>query len=267
MKQRVERFLFAPADAASVAIFRIVLALALAANFRVVGDATRAIESHALIRILFGTIFMTRPYHWMCLLMIALLAVGIRARLVGFILVAMLAPLDFLAIGRQSRQMLIFALFVFSFLRSDLRLAPWRAQANGDVAGPMWPMRLIQIQLSLVYGVNALAKSTPAYLSGNVLVGFARMLPNFSGTIVDGVLHLGPVALPVMVAAILSAAAEYVLAIGLWIRRLRWPVAIFGLAFHLMLQSILHIYMLDWTSIAMYPAFLLPLDRVNRTRH
>ena len=267
MNQRVERFLFAPADATSAAIFRIVLALALAANVRVVGDPTRGIEAHGLTRTLFHSIFLTQPYHWMCLALIAMLALGIRPRLIGFILVAMLTPLDFLAIGRQSRQMLIFALFAFSFLRSDLKLAAWRPTAhNGDAAGPMWPIRLIQIQLSLVYGINALAKTTPAYLSGDILTGFARMLPNFSGTIVDGALHVGPLAIPVMMAATLSVATEYALAIGFWIWRLRWPVAIVGVMFHLILQSILHIYMLDWTSIAMYPAFLFPFDRANASR-
>ena len=265
MNERLERFLFAPANATSAAIFRVIFATVLAANFRILGDATRAIESHPLMRTLFHAIFLTRPYHWMCLLLIAVFAVGIRPRLVGLILVAMLTPLDFLTIGQQSRQMLLFALFAFSFLRSDLRLALWRSHGD-DSAGPMWPIRLIQIQLSLVYGINALAKTTPVYLSGDILIGFARMLPNFSGSIIDGVLHLGPLAIPVMLAAILSVATEYLLAIGFWIRRLRWPVAIIGVLFHLILQSILHIYMLDWTSLAMYPAFLLPFDRVNGTR-
>ncbi len=261
---RLERFLFAPADATRVAVFRIILAIALAANFRIAGDATRAIETHALMRAFYHTIFLTRPYHWMCLLLIALFALGIRPRLVGFTLAAMLTSLDFLALGQQSRQMLIFALFAFSFLRSDLRLALRASRGReDDLAGPMWPIRLIQIQLSLVYGINALAKTTPAYLSGDILIGFARMLPNFSGTIVDGVLHIGPLALPVMLAATLSVAAEYLLAIGFWFRRLRWPVAILGVTFHLVLQSILHIYMLDWTSLAMYPAFLLQFDRPN----
>ena len=259
----LDRFLFAPADALSVAIFRVVLAVALAANFRAFGEATPLIEASALLRPLYHSIFLARPDSALCLLLMVLFAAGVRSRPLGFILVGLLAPLDFVSVGQQSRQMLLFALFAFSFLRSDLRLAPRiGAPTNAaEVPGPMWPMRLMQIQLSLVYGINALAKTTPAYLSGDVLIGLSRMLTNFRGNLADGYLHLGAIAIPVMVAACLRVAIEYILAIGFWFPRLRWPTAVLGVLYHLVLTSILQIYMLDWTSVAMYPAFLLRFDR------
>lgn len=158
----LDRFLFAPADALDVAIFRIILAVILAANFRRVGDITPLIEAHPSVRELYQSILLTRPYHALCLILIALFGAGVRSRPIGFVLVVLLTPLNFVSDGQQSRQMLIFALMVFSFLHSDRRLAIGSTAAAGSsaTAGPMWPMRLIQLQLSLVYGINAIAKTT-----------------------------------------------------------------------------------------------------------
>ncbi len=261
-----DRFLFASADSLSVAVFRIILAATLAANFWKVGDVTRSIDATAWLGTLYHSIFLSQSYHALCVVLIVLLAVGLWPRPIGFLLVALLAPLDFLSIGQQSRQILLFALFAFSFLFSNRRLALRlsRIAEVPEASGPIWPMRLIQIQLSLVYGINALAKTTPAYLSGAVLIGLSRMLPNFRGNLSEGFLHLGPIAIPVVLAACVSVAIEYMLAVGFWFQRLRWPTAALGIAFHLVLASVLRIYMLDWTSVAMYPAFLLPFDR---TRH
>jgi hypothetical protein len=261
-----DRFLFAPADALSAAIFRIILATTLTANFWRVGEIIPTIARSAWMAPLYRSVFLTAPYHALCLWLIVLFAAGVRPCALGLLLVAMLAPLDFVSIGQQSRQILLFELLAFSFLRSDGRLAP-RIGSTDDAAkpsGPMWPIRLIQIQLSIVYGVNALVKTTPAYLRGDVLIGLSRMLPNFRANLSDGYLHLGAIAIPVMLAACLSVAIEYVLAVGFWFPRLRWPTTALGVAYHLILMSILRIYLLDWTSIAMYPAFLLPFERTPR---
>jgi hypothetical protein len=246
-----------------VAIFRVILGAALAANFRVVGDVTQPIEADAWLHPLYHSIFLTRPYWVLYMSLILMFVAGVRPRPLGFMLAGLLAPLDFLALGQQSRQMLLFALFAFSFLSSDRRLAlrvDSSAKAS-EPAGPMWPIRLIQIQLSLVYGINALAKTTPAYLRGDVLIGLSRMLPNFRVDLSDGYLHLGGVAIPVMVAACLSVAIEYILAIGFCFPRLRWQTAALGVMYHLVLTMIVRIYMLDWTSVAMYPIFLLRFAR------
>jgi len=46
-----------------VAIFRVILGAALAANFRVVGDVTQPIEADAWLHPLYHSIFLTRPYY------------------------------------------------------------------------------------------------------------------------------------------------------------------------------------------------------------
>ena len=109
--------------------------------------------------------------------------------------------------------------------------------------------------------MNAVAKSTPDYLSGTVLAGIAATLPNFVGHIEHGWLHVGPVPLPLAVAAVASVAAEYALALGFWIPSLRRATALFGVAFHMILKTVIRISMLDWACITLYLVFLLPFER------
>jgi hypothetical protein len=125
----------------------------------------------------------------------------------------------------------------------------------------MWPICLIQLQLSVVYGINALMKTTPAYLSGEVLIGMSQMLPNFLVDLSDSYLHVGPLAIPVALAAVASAATEYFLALGFWFPCLRVATAVVGVLFHLILKMIVRIGLLDWASMFLYLAFLLPFDR------
>ena len=54
---------------------------------------------------------------------------------------------------------------------------------------------------------------------------------------------------------------EYLLAIGLWIPRLRWFVALTGIIFHLWIAMVMEIFMLDWVSMFLYLAFLLPFEK------
>lgn len=112
-----------------------------------------------------------------------------------------------------------------------------------------------------MYGVNALAKTTPAYLSGDVLMGMSQMLPNFLVDLSDGYLHVGVLAIPVALAAIGSALTEYFLALGFWFRRLRITAVVVGVLFHVILIRIVRIGMLDLASMFLYLAFLLPFDR------
>ena len=63
---------------------------------------------------------------------------------------------------------------------------------------------------------------------------------------------------PVWAAGTAAALTEAALAIGFWIRPLRVPTALLGAAFHGALTSIVQIGFLDWVSLFLYSAFLLP---------
>jgi hypothetical protein len=258
--RRLETFLFAPADARSAAIMRLLLAGMLAWAFESTGlhpmpplsilpGAGRAYEQ----------VFLTGWYRTAVLAAIVLLGIGWRPRMMGLILLAMLVPLASLSRGQQSRQVLLMALLSFSMLRSDAKwsLRTLLGGATAPSAGPMWPIRLMQIQLSIVYLINVIAKSTPEYLSGDLLVGMSRMRPNFLVNLSDGYLHVSSMRLPVAWAAIGSVIVEAFLAIGFWFPRLRWFTAIVGVAFHLVLQQIVRIFMLDFASMFLYIPFLL----------
>ena len=92
--------------------------------------------------------------------------------------------------GTTSRQVLLFALLAFALIPSGAIKFPWKPNPSGRFVdtGPCWPVRLIQLQLTLLYGVNAIAKSSGTYLLGEVLVDMSVSLQNFqvdmsSGTI------------------------------------------------------------------------------------
>ena len=257
-----ERFFFEPINPRGAAVFRIALAMMLPYAFRSIGLAAfppAVWLPHA--GWWYQHLFLTHTYASMVMVIAALFGFGIYPRVTGFVLFAMLLPLASLSRGRQSRQVWLFTLFAFSLVRSD---ADWslatllkRRAPRGD-AGPMWPIRLIQFQLCLVYAVNAIAKCTPHYLSGDTLVAMSRMRSNFLINMSDGYAHFGPIAMPVALAAVASVITESYLAIGFWFRRLRWITAAIGVAFHIMLQSVVQIFMLDITSMFLYSAFLLP---------
>jgi hypothetical protein len=148
-------------------------------------------------------------------------------------------------------------------VRSDAQhsLRTWLGGSPALSAGPIWPIRLIQLQLSALYAVNALAKTTPAYLSGDVLVGMSLMLPNMRLDLSDRFQEIGPLALPVWLLASASTVAEWMLALGFWFPRLQVGVALLGVAFHLSARFVITIFALDLASVFLYLAFLLPFDR------
>jgi hypothetical protein len=172
----------------------------------------------------------------------------------------------FLNSGPVSRQVLLFSLLAFSFVPSGTVKVPWSSKHRGSFihAGPCWPIRLIQLQLTFLYGANALAKSSPMYLRGEALMDMSVTQSNFNVDLSSGTLVLGVIAMPVALAAVLSMLAELTLALGFWFKRLRWIVFLLGISFHLVLMKIVTIFMLHYASIFLYLAFLLPLIARNK---
>jgi hypothetical protein len=259
----MERFLFAPVNPTHATVFRIALALGLPVLFWFNGlDLFPTKHNIPWLPELYKHVFTTKPYRLFTFGVLILFGVGWQPRATGWLLVVLLLPW-FLTYGRLSQQILLFTLLAFSFIRSDAQLSLYRGFHRNQPAsaGPMWPIRLIQLQLSVTYGANALAKTTPEYLSGDVLEGMSRMLPNFLVDLSDGYLHAGPLIIPVALAAVASAVTEYYLAIGFWFRRLLVITAVVGVSFHLILKMIVKIGMFDWACMFLYLAFLLPFDR------
>lgn len=124
-------------------------------------------------------------------------------------------------------------------------------EAKRDIAA--WPIVLLKIQISIAYFFSALAKLTPEYLAGEILmrslkrgglfaVPLAWRTPTFVSTL-----------------AIASIATELFIAVGLWSRRLR-PFAIAaGIGFHFLILTIVDSSRLSLAifAFAMFAVYLL----------
>jgi hypothetical protein len=77
---------------------------------------------------------------------------------------------------------------------------------------------------------------------------------------------VGGVAVPLWLAATGVVMTEYALAVGFWFRRTRWATAALGVAFHGTLRYVVRIGFLDWVSLFLYAAFLLPFERRSGAR-
>jgi hypothetical protein len=183
---------------------------------------------------LYQDVFFTPAYWGLALVPLAAFATGLWSRSTGLLAALLLAPCVLTLNGITGRYLLWFALSAISLLNSDRNWALRDTLGRPQTAavGPIWPIRLIQCQLSVLYLANAVAKSSISYLSGGVLAAMSQQLPNFQLDLTDGVFPLAGVAIPLWMAATASAAGEYSLAIGFWIPSLRWPTAALGVAFH-----------------------------------
>jgi vitamin K-dependent gamma-carboxylase len=84
---------------------------------------------------------------------------------------------------------------------------------------PAWPVLLMKAQASMVYFFSALAKITPQYLSGDILMQSLKV-PWWGG----------PRAMSVV--AVLSIASELFVACALWSSRVRVFAVVVGVGFH-----------------------------------
>ena len=261
VSHKLDEFLFAGVDARAAAWYRIGFA-AVIPFFFASGDLGVPAWASGQAAWTYENVFLSSAYVPLIATLCVLLALGWKSRATAFVLVAMLAPLDFLDGGRQSRQVIITALLAFSFVRSGTVRFPWTANNSFEKgAGPAWPIRLIQLQLTMLYGLNAIAKSSPEYLRGDALMDMSAELANFRIDFSTGALQIGLVAIPVALLAAASALMEYFLATAFWVRRLKWVAAISGIVFHFVLTRIVAIFMLEYAAIFLYLAFLLPLVR------
>ena len=262
MSPRVEQFLFASANGRSVAALRIGLAVVAAYVFYPYDRGTLAtLIQSPWVSQFYRDVIQTQSYWVLAMAALAAFAAGLWSRPAGVLAALLLAPYVPMRGGMLGRYLLWFALAALSLVHSDRRWAlrnligfPQRSEV-----GPVWPIRLIQCQLSTLYLVNAIAKSTSDYLSGGVLAAMSARLPNFQLQFTDGLFTLAGVSIPLWMAASATVAIEYSLAVSFWFPRLRWPTAALGAVFHAGLAWVVTIAAVDIASLSLYAAFLLPV--------
>lgn len=140
------------------------------------------------------------------------------------------------------------------------RLRPARDSGGAtDEIGPLWPQRLIALQVSSVYFWSAVDKSTWAWFSGQRLQMIFMeqytdfVWPEWSGFTV--LMALGGAG---------SLMLEYALAFGLWVPRLRRVLLPLGLLFHAIIYVTLPVATYSLTMALLYLAFIPP-ERVHVT--
>jgi len=143
----------------------------------------------------------------------------------------------------------------------DRWLAVRRAERAGlrppPERGNVWGLRLIAIQLSLVYFWAAFDKSHAVFLSGAALERLWLYLYWPQALPPGGLFHAA-----VLVASVGTVALEYALAFGLpWRRTRRW-LLIPGLLFHGILYVAMPVRTFSLTMALLYLAYLDP-DRVH----
>jgi vitamin K-dependent gamma-carboxylase-like protein len=186
-----------------------------------------------------------------------LLALGWRTRIAGAALTLIAGYTLFLDQQTYSNHLYLLFLILFLLMLSDsgaaLSLDARRQGTRSDVAA--WPVLLLKIEATIVYVFSALAKITPAYLSGEVLT---RSLKR-EGWLAVPATWLSPATMSVL--ATTSIVAELFIGVGLWSRRLRRFAILAGAGFHLgILATVdssrlsLAIFALDL--FAVYPLFL-----------
>ncbi|MGE5181096.1 MAG: HTTM domain-containing protein [Acidobacteriota bacterium] len=127
---------------------------------------------------------------------------------------------------------------------------PWQRPAGATARTPVraWALRLVLLQLAIMYLWAAISKMSPAWLDGRTLAG---QIGGPMRGLVDSTIGVRATARLVLL-------VELALAATVWIRPAWWVAAPLGLGFHLSIVfSKLEIGLFAWLMIALY-AFVVP---------
>ena len=138
----------------------------------------------------------------------------------------------------------------------DRILAIRRAERSG-VAWPrewgnLWGLRLVALQLSAIYFWGAMDKSRMAFLGGD-RIEQPLMYLYFGSDYPGEWLHVLSI-----VIAVSTVSLEYVLTVGLWFRRIVFPLMVLGVIFHAAIYYFLPVSVFSVASIAAYLAYMPP---------
>ena len=262
----IERFLFTAVNPGPLALLRVVCALLVILVFHPVGRFIPSPQFEGVFADHPGLAQFVDAPSWLAAVVMCtgLMAVGLVPRFASGLLVVLLLP-ALAQFGRYPGRVLVWnVVLCFAFLRSDAAFSIRRLVRDDAIpASPLWPIRIMQLSLSLLYAANVVSKLYPAFLSGHVLSLMSMEMNNFHVLIADVVPLPFGLSIPASVAATGTVLIESVLAIGWWLPGKRWMVAALGCAFHLALKFVVTIGWLDWVAISLYLVFLLPLAGVQ----
>jgi hypothetical protein len=158
--------------------------------------------------------------------------VGLWTRVTGTLLAAVFATIIVLDEQAYSNHLYLLALVVALLVLADpgaaysLDARTRKRQSSAAPTVPGWPVTLLKLQVSIVYGFAALAKLNPEYLAGHTL---GRFVPYSAIEAVVGARRMATV---LIVASVASIAAEACVAAWLWVPRFRGLAVALGVALH-----------------------------------
>lgn len=149
-------------------------------------------------------------------------------------------------------------LMIFMPLGSKWSLDQLRRKTTSDC--PVWPLRLLQLQQSLLYLSSVLRKlQGDDWINGTALYYVFR-LDEFSGRL--GTFRLSSDSLWIYQALTwLAIAIECLLIFGVWTPSIRKQVVIIGILFHLSLELSMNLFLFQWFMILILATHLFPLSR------
>ncbi len=199
---------------------------------------------------------------WVWLVATSAFVVGFKTRFAGALVTCLSAYVLLLDERTYSNHLYLFVLIMLLLTVADSGAAfsvdARRTRTRDTVAA--WPIYLLKIQASVVYGFSAVAKLTsPFFLSGDVL---SQTLRNQGWLVVPAEWRT-----PMWMGTLSGTAIvlELFVALGLWNRHLRWPAALGGMMLHgviltLLDSSRLALSIFAWELLALYPLFFQPVS-------
>lgn len=263
----VRRWLFSPLDTAPIAALRIACGLlVLGWTVSLLPDVNAFLSDDGLTRSAVGgtrgwwSVDLVSPWAAVGLLLVAALAllVGWHTRVA-----AVLVWLLLIAVQRRDVYMLNSGDLLLRELAFYLALMPagevWsldaRRRGSSSPRAP-WGLRLLQVQVSLVYLFSVVAKLHGDTWQDGSAVGRAVQLADLQRFLIPQ-----SVATSVTASALLTygtLVVEGALVFGLWLPRFRWVVMAAGVSIHLGIEATLLIGWFSLTVISCYLAFVPP---------
>ncbi len=260
----VRRWAFDPIDTAPMAALRVACGLlVLGWTVSLLPDAQAFLADDGLTAGAvegsrgWWTVDLISPYGVLALLGAAALAlvVGWHTR-VASVLVAVLL----IAVQRRdvyvlnSGDLLLRQMAFFVALMPAGEVWSLDARRRGSVSRAPWALRLLQVQISVVYLFSVTAKLGGTSWQDGSAVGKAMQLEDLQRLVVPESL-----ATSVLVVALLTYGTllvEGILVVGLWVPRIRWWVMAAGVGIHLGIEATLLIGWFSLTILTCYLAFV-----------
>ncbi|MFY9255128.1 MAG: HTTM domain-containing protein [Fuerstiella sp.] len=126
-------------------------------------------------------------------------------------------------------------------------------------SGSAWALRLMQIQMTMIYASTAWEKlNGNAWLDGTALYYASRLDDVFGRLPVPGILFNSLTALKLMTWTVLVA--EVLLPLGLWVRETRRAAILGGIALHLSIEWMMNLFLFEWIMIVGLLSFVTAAD-------